>query len=414
VKGDIETRLERGIEAVKAGENRRARDILIHVIELDQYNEHAWLWLSATVESAANRVVCLENVLFINPRNTLAAASLQCLHQEELSPFTPAATLPRLAVSQALDEGTDEEEEDAWEWAGEEKQSEVEEGWGWDSSTSAVPRQPGGQVCPRCDYRNPSWVHVCDRCGADLRPVDLHEALGSGAEPRGKSVLTLLAAWGGAFTFNRLLAFLPEVELASWGRNLAALVMAVLFALAWRTVMTVALRLVAGAGGLDRRLIELALHSAAQTLPPILRLTLAYVPTALLTWLGARLVGGRQGLKVHAHLTAVAYSAWLALIALLAPLIPLAPYLPSGNDQLVPLFELPPTLVSLVLGLIGVTWLTQALRTAHRLSAMHAILAVLLSIALGAALLFGLHLLPDEWLARLVEISSASLPLWTD
>ena len=414
MKGEIETRLERGIEAVKAGQNRRARDILIHVIELDQYNEQAWLWLSATVESRADRVVCLENVLFINPRNTLAAAGLQRLHLEELSPFAPAATLPRLAVSRAPDERTDEEEEDEWEWAGEERQLEVEEGWEWDTSTSAVPRDPAGQVCPRCNYRNPSWVYVCDRCGADLRPVDLREALGSGAKPRGKSPLTLLAAWGGAFTFNRLLAFHPEVELASWGRNLAALVMATLFALAWRAITTVVLRLTASAGELDRRLVELALHSAAETLPLILRLLLAYVPTALLTWLGALLVGGRQGLKVHAHLTAVAYSAWVILIALLAPFITLAPYLPSGNDQFAPLFEAPPNFVSVVLGLIGVIWLIQALRTAHRLPTIRAVLAAFLSIALSVALLFGLYLLPNEWLARLVDMLAPSLLPWTD
>ena len=196
----------------------------------------------------------------------------------------------------------------------------MEEGWEWDTSTSAVPREPAGQVCPRCDYRNPSWVYVCDRCGADLRPVDLREALGSGAKPRGNSPLTLLAAWGGAFTFNRLLAFHPEVELASWGRNLAALVMAVLFALTWRAITTVVLRLTAGAGGLDRQLIEVGLHSAAETLPLILPLILAYVPAAFLSWLGALLVGSRQGLKVHAHLTAVGYSAWVMLIALLAAL----------------------------------------------------------------------------------------------
>jgi ribosomal protein L40E len=413
-KGEIETRLERGIEAVKAGENRRARDILTHVIELDQYNEQAWLWLSATVESTADRVVCLENVLFINPRNTLAAAGLQRLHQEGTSPFAPAATLPRLAVTQTLEKREEEEEEDEWEWAGEEKQLDAEEGWEWDTSTSSLPRKPAWQVCPRCNYRNPSWVYVCDRCGADLRPVDLREALGSGAKLRGKSPLTLLAAWGGAFTFNRLLAFHPEGELASWGRSLSALVMAVLFALVWRAIVTVALQLTAGAGGPDRQSVVLALHSAAETLPLILQLVLAYVPVAFLSWLGALLVGGRQGLKVHAHLTAVAYSAWVILIALLAPFITLAPYLPSSNDQFAPLFEAPPALIGVVVGLAGVTWLTQALRTAQRLSAIRATLAVLLTVALSIALLLGLSLLPNEWFAGLVDILAPSPPPWTD
>jgi hypothetical protein len=409
MKGEIETRLERGIEAAKAGENERARDILVHVIELDQYNEQAWLWLGAVVESTADKVVCLENALFVNPGNTQASAGLQRLRQAGARPSALASTLPRLAVSRALDEGEEEEEEEGWEWAGEEKPLEVEEeGWKWDTSTSTTPREPARQVCPRCDYRNPSWVYVCDRCGADLRPVDLREALSSGVKPRGKSPLTLLAAWGGAFIFNRLLAFHPETGLASWRRSLAALVIAGLFASVWRAIMTVVLRLAFGSGGPVGQLAELTLYSAAETMPLILRLILACVPIALLTWLGARLSGGRQDLKVHAHLTAVAYSTSIILIALLAPLITLVPHWLGHENRFAPLFEALPTLIGAVVGLAGVTWLTQALRTAHHLPFVRAGLAALLSMALGVALLLGLDLFPNEWLPSLVSALSPS------
>jgi ribosomal protein L40E len=409
MKGEIETRLERGIEAAKAGENERARDILVHVIELDQYNERAWLWLGAVVESTADKVVCLENALFVNSGNAQASAGLQRLRQTGARPSALASTLPRLAVSRALDEGEEEEEEEGWEWAGEEKPLEVEEeGWKWDTSTSTIPRKPARQVCPRCNYRNPSWVYVCDRCGADLRPVDLHEALSSGAKPRGKSPLTLLAAWGGALIFNRLLAFHPEIGLVSWRRSLAALVIAGLFASVWRAIMTVILRLTFGSGGPIGQLVGLALYSAAETVPLILRLILACVPIALLTWLGARLSGGRQGLKVHAHLTAVAYSTSIILIALLAPLITLVPHWLGHENRFAPLFEALPTLIGAVVGLAGVTWLTQALRTAHHLPFVRAGLAALLSMTLGVALLLGLDLFPNEWLPSLVSALSPS------
>ena len=88
--------------------------------------------------------------------------------------------------------------------------------------------------------------------------------------------------------------------------------------------------------------------------------------------------------------------------------------MPSGNDKFAPLFEAPPNIVSVVLGLIGVIWLIQALRTAHRLPTIRAVLAAFLSIALSVALLFGLYLLPNEWLARLVDMLAPSLPPWTD
>lgn len=411
MKGEIETRLERGIEAAKAGENERARDILVHVIELDQYNEQAWLWLGAVVESTADKIVCLENALFVNPGNAQASAGLQRLRQTGTRPSALASTLPRLAVSRALD-GWEEEEEEGWEWAGEEKPLKVEEErWKWDTSTSTIPREPAWQVCPRCDYRNPSWVYVCDRCGADLRPVDLRETLSSGAKPRGKSSLTLFAAWGGAFIFNRLLAFHPEIALVSWRRSLAALVIAGLFASAWRAIMTVVLRLTFGSGGPVGQLVGLALYSAAETLPLILCLILACVPIALLTWLGARLSGGRQGLKVHTHLTAVAYSTWIILIALLAPLITLVPHWLSHENRLASLLEALPTLIGAVVGLAGITWLTQALRTAHNLPFVRAGLATLLSMALGVALLLGLDLLPNEWFPSLVnELAPSPLP----
>jgi hypothetical protein len=212
VKGDIEIRLERGIEAARAGEYERARDILIQVIELDQYNERAWLWLSEVVEIAADRFVCLENVLFINPDNARATAGLQDLRQRSIDDLALSATLPRLAVSQTLDEWRDDE----WEWA-RKRERDGESKWEWDASATATSLEPAGKVCPRCGYRNPGWVYVCDRCGADLQPVDLRGAISSGSRPRGRSSFTLLEAWGGTFTFNRLFAFQPEVELAAGG-----------------------------------------------------------------------------------------------------------------------------------------------------------------------------------------------------
>jgi hypothetical protein len=41
-------------------------------LEIDQYNEQAWLWLSAVVETPEEQRTCLDNVLTINPNSERA------------------------------------------------------------------------------------------------------------------------------------------------------------------------------------------------------------------------------------------------------------------------------------------------------------------------------------------------------
>jgi tetratricopeptide (TPR) repeat protein len=74
--------LRRGIAAAKAGRKQEAQQILMSVVELDERNEQAWLWLSGVVDSLADRLVCVENVLAINPNNTKAQAGLKWLKQQ--------------------------------------------------------------------------------------------------------------------------------------------------------------------------------------------------------------------------------------------------------------------------------------------------------------------------------------------
>jgi hypothetical protein len=403
-KGGIETRLEWGIEAAKAGENERARDILVHVIELDQYNEQAWLWLSAVVETVVDKRVCLENVLFINPDNAQAAAELRRLRQSPGDRSTQTPAFPRLAVSRALAGWAEEEDED------EEDKQPV--------PSVAASLKSAGQVCSLCGYRNPGWVYVCDRCGADLRPVDLREVVSAGSRPRGRNFATLLEAWGGVFIFNRLLAFQPEVALASWGRSLAALVMAAFFVSVWRAIIAVAPHLTPVTVGSVRRAVFAAFRCAVETLPSASLLVLNCVPVAILTWLGARLAGGRQGFKTHAHLTAVAFSAWVVLIALLASILSFTSYPPDTEDLLRLLFGsnrgVMLSVVSVAVGLIGVVWLMQAVRTAHRLSIMHTLLTAFLAAALSIAFLFGLSELLGGWLVRFGRILVVPFTPWPD
>lgn len=67
------------VQAFKQGNKAEARHLLEKVVEIDQYSEKAWLWLSAVVETTEEQRICLENVLAINPDNNRAEAGLKSL-----------------------------------------------------------------------------------------------------------------------------------------------------------------------------------------------------------------------------------------------------------------------------------------------------------------------------------------------
>ena len=92
---DDETRqwLAEGIARAKAGERERARELLLRVVEHDERNAPAWLWLSGVVESLEDRRVALENVLAIEPENALARAGLDWLNQHSPVPTLSSAAL---------------------------------------------------------------------------------------------------------------------------------------------------------------------------------------------------------------------------------------------------------------------------------------------------------------------------------
>ena len=76
---DIQTALDRAIAAAKMGRNVEARALLEAVLEVDERNEQAWLWMSGVVDSDEERIICLENVLTINPQNQAARHGLASL-----------------------------------------------------------------------------------------------------------------------------------------------------------------------------------------------------------------------------------------------------------------------------------------------------------------------------------------------
>ena len=79
---DIAKLLYEGALAVTQGRRVEAQTILMRVLELDEHNEQAWLWLSGAVEQPADQEIALENVLALNPHNAAAQEGLRVLHAQ--------------------------------------------------------------------------------------------------------------------------------------------------------------------------------------------------------------------------------------------------------------------------------------------------------------------------------------------
>jgi hypothetical protein len=95
MSNDIARMLYEGAVAVTQGRHSEAQDLLMKVIELDEQNEQAWLWLSGAVEDPADQQVALENVLALNPANQAAQDGLRYLQQ----PATRVVSAPLIAPS---------------------------------------------------------------------------------------------------------------------------------------------------------------------------------------------------------------------------------------------------------------------------------------------------------------------------
>ena len=92
--------LQEAIEAAKAKRPAEALRILKEVVLLEPRNETAWLWLSRLLESDKQRIVCLRNVLVINPDNEAAREELNILKERAatMEPVREGAEEPAALV----------------------------------------------------------------------------------------------------------------------------------------------------------------------------------------------------------------------------------------------------------------------------------------------------------------------------
>lgn len=104
-QSEVQALLREGIAAAKAGQKKtgptrgqqkriyridpdrikqreQARDLLTQVVELDETNVIAWLWLSTVMDDLAEKRLCLENVLVLDPDNKPAQNGLAQLDRQ--------------------------------------------------------------------------------------------------------------------------------------------------------------------------------------------------------------------------------------------------------------------------------------------------------------------------------------------
>ena len=81
--------LKQAIAKAKAGKRTKARDLFMAILEEDEENELAWLWLSSLVDDVEDKIIALENALTINPDNKVAQKQLTRWQAEQIAPTPP-------------------------------------------------------------------------------------------------------------------------------------------------------------------------------------------------------------------------------------------------------------------------------------------------------------------------------------
>src|SRR6476659_2443325 len=84
--------LQQGIVAARAGNREEARALLTQVVEDDERNEQAWLWLAGVVDTPEDICTCLQNVLDLNPANQQAQQGLAWF-EKRYGPLVPSPEL---------------------------------------------------------------------------------------------------------------------------------------------------------------------------------------------------------------------------------------------------------------------------------------------------------------------------------
>lgn len=82
---------QEAVQALREGNKIRARELLTELLKADQNNATYWIWMSAAMETAKERIYCLQTALKLDPENATAKRGLILLGalpaDETVQPF---------------------------------------------------------------------------------------------------------------------------------------------------------------------------------------------------------------------------------------------------------------------------------------------------------------------------------------
>jgi tetratricopeptide (TPR) repeat protein len=82
---------EDAVEALRQGDQPRAKEIFTRLLKTDQNNANYWVWMSGAVDSPKERIYCLETALKLDPKNGVAKRGLVLFGalapDEKIQPF---------------------------------------------------------------------------------------------------------------------------------------------------------------------------------------------------------------------------------------------------------------------------------------------------------------------------------------
>jgi predicted regulator of Ras-like GTPase activity (Roadblock/LC7/MglB family) len=79
--GSVAQRVRAAIKVAKAGDKRKARQMLLDIVENEPTEEDAWLWLAGFSDDPEDAKAYLETVLALNPTHARAIAGLHIIEQ---------------------------------------------------------------------------------------------------------------------------------------------------------------------------------------------------------------------------------------------------------------------------------------------------------------------------------------------
>jgi len=312
--------LDDGIAALRIGNREEARRKLMQIINADERNEFAWLYLSEAVESDEDRQICLENVLTINPANERAETELKAL-QDKMA------------------------------------QEQIE---------------AGDLVCPTCGATNPPGSQRCLGCYADFDQVipavpppampaeyrSTEEAMVSEPPPREvqhKSFMEMLDTWAEMLALPSQARLDDEHPYARWGLTIPGVLLASGITSFFVSLINVGTNLLLPGGASDpTQLVPIVCGGAVVGAAAGL---LSFLIYSGLYYLVARILQGTGEFVVQSYLLSLVYGPFSLVFGILSPLMLLS--------TINPILGFIPVVIIIPVAILMLIVSVRALKSAH-------------------------------------------------